>query len=152
MCNTVLFDISLSLPLSLHIGQHRGIPNQLADQNNRAGSSLIPDVDSAVAMYEASGGYLSTPSGFGTDPIAGSPELLYYRQSLMEQNIPSPEDLFGWTVNGSTQPFADSLKYMNSSAMFHIDNLFFFSLLIVQYSIMYNNNNIPAKSTTLAPI
>ena len=114
MC-AIQFYYLTSLSLSLHIGQHRGIPNQLADQNNRAaviGSSLIPDVDSAVAMYEASGVHLSTPSGFGTDPIAGSPELLHYRQSLMEQNIPSPEDLFGWTVNGSTQPFADSLKYM----------------------------------------
>ena len=108
------FDIPLPSLSHHNIGQHRGIPNQLADQNNRAaiiGSSLIPDVGSAVAMYEASGGHLNTPSGFGTDPIAGSPELLHYRQSLMEQSIPSPENLFSWTVNGSTQPFADSLKY-----------------------------------------
>ena len=76
-------------------------------------------------MYEASGGHLNTPSGFGTDPIAGSPELLHYRQSLTEQSILSPEDLFSWTLNGSIQPFANSLKYMidTSSAVFPIDNL-----------------------------
>ena len=107
--------LSLSLTFYMHAGPHRGVPAQLASQNNRAAvisRSLIPDVDTAVAMYEASGGHLSTPSGFGTDPIAGSPELLRYRENEMEQNIPSPEDLFGWTVNGITQPFADSLKFM----------------------------------------
>ena len=111
----------LSLSLSTYAGQHRGVPNRLADQNNRAAvisSSLIPDVDSAIAMYEASGGHLSTPSGFGTDPIAGSPELLHHRQCLMEQNVPTPEDLFGWTVNGFIQPFADSLKYMIDTSIY----------------------------------
>ena len=73
---------------------------------------------SAIAMYEASGGHLSTPSRFGTDPIAGSPELLYRRQCLMEQNVPTPEDLFGWTVNGFIQPFADSLKYMIDTSIY----------------------------------
>ena len=52
-------------------------------------------MDSAIAMYEASEGHLSTP-GFGTDPIAGSPELLHHRQCLMEQNVPTPEHLCGW--------------------------------------------------------
>lgn len=45
--------LSLSLSLLTYAGQHRGVPNQLADQNNRAAvisSSLIPDVDSAIAM------------------------------------------------------------------------------------------------------
>ena len=112
-----MFSHNVLNPLSHynHVGQHRGVPNQLADRNNRVAvisSSLIPDVDGAIAMYEANGGHLSTPSGFGTDPIAGSPELLCYRQNLMEQDVPSPEDLFGWTVNGLTQPFTDSLKYM----------------------------------------
>ena len=74
---------------------------QLADQNNRIAAistSLIPDVDIAVALYEACGGYLNTPSGFGTDPVGGSPELLRSRQDLMEQNVPSPEDLAGLSM------------------------------------------------------
>ena len=109
-----------SLSLSTYVGQHRGVPNLLAALNNRAAvisSSLIPDVGSAIAMYEASGGHLSTPR-FGTDPIAGSPELLHRRQCLMEQNVPTPEDLFGWTVNGFIQPFADSLKYMIDTSIY----------------------------------
>ena len=63
-------------------------------------------------MYRANGGHLTSVSGFGSDPLAESRELLLQRQRLMEQNIPSPRDLFGWTVNGFTQPFADSVKYM----------------------------------------
>ena len=63
-------------------------------------------------MYRANGGQLTSVSAFGTDPLAESRELLLRRQRLMEQNIPSPRDLFGWTVNGFTQPFSDSVKYM----------------------------------------
>ena len=94
-------------------GPNRGIPNQLASRNSRVAvisSALVPDVDSVAAMYRANGGQLTSVSAFGTDPLADSRELLL-RRHLMEHNIPSP-DLFSWTVNGLSQPFADSVKYM----------------------------------------
>ena len=87
----------------------------LATQNDRVAwidSRLVPDASSAVSLYQASGGRLETPSGFGVDPLAGSPGLVQQRQATMEANIPSPQDLFGWTVNGLFQPFTDSVKYM----------------------------------------
>ena len=91
------------------------MPNQLALENNRVGrldSHLIPDVSNAISLYQASGGRLGQESGFGVDPLADSPELIQTWQTAMETNIPSPEQLFGWTVNGIVQPFSDSLKYM----------------------------------------
>lgn len=98
------------------IGQHRGIPLQLAHQNNRTAAltpSLIPDVASAVTLYRSSGGHLSNiMTSFGVDPLRESPAVIYQRQMLMEQNLPSSEELFGFTVNGVTQPFEDSLLYM----------------------------------------
>lgn len=96
------------------------MPNKLALENNRAAqidSSLIPDVSSAISLYQASGGQLGGVTGFGVDPLADSPELVQERQTIMETSIPSPEELFGWTVNGMFQPFSDSLKYMIDVSM-----------------------------------
>lgn len=87
----------------------------MAVGNNRVaqiGSHLIPTVNDAVTLYQASGGRLEAVSRFGVDPLAHSPELTQQRQSAMESNIPSPEELFGWTVNDMFQPFTDSVKYM----------------------------------------
>ena len=97
------------------LGQHRGVPNQLSMENNRVSqiaTHLIPNVSDAVALYQASGGRLEMGSTFGVDPLANSPELIQQRQAVMESNIPSPEELFGWTVNGLFQPFSDCVKYM----------------------------------------
>lgn len=94
-------------------GQHRGVPNQLALENNRVApihSHMVPGVSNAVSLYQTSGGRLGAESGFGVDPLAGSPELIQERQAAMESNIPSPEELFGWTVNSQFQPFSDSLN------------------------------------------
>ena len=49
--------------------------------------------------------------------MADSPELVQERQTIMETSIPSPEELFGWTVNGVFQPFSDSLKHMIDVSM-----------------------------------
>lgn len=87
----------------------------MALQNCRAAqidSRLVPDVSNAVSLYQASGGRLGTETGFGVDPLSTYPELIRQRQEAMESSIPSPEELFGWTVNGLFQPFSDSLKYM----------------------------------------
>ena len=49
---------------------------------------------------------------FGSDPLAESPELIQQRQSTLEENIPTPEDLFAFTVNGDYAPFAQSLQFL----------------------------------------
>lgn len=99
----------------MHVGQHRGVPNQLSAQNNRTAridASIIPDVTTAVSLYEASGGRLEPEREFGVDPLSGCQELIQLRQTMMESSVPSPEQLFSWTVNGLTQPFSDSLEFM----------------------------------------
>ena len=87
----------------------------MALENCRAAqidSCLVPDVSSAVPLYQASGGRLGAETGFGIDPLSASSKLIRQRQTAMESNIPSTEELFGYTVNGLFQPFSDSLKYM----------------------------------------
>ena len=56
-------------------GQYRGVPNQLAMQNNRAAridSHLVPGVSDAITLYQASGGRLGAECTFGIDPLATS--------------------------------------------------------------------------------
>ncbi len=87
----------------------------MARQNNHAATidpSVVPDTLAGVSLYEREGGHLTMPSVYGRDPLSDSPGLLAQRKALMESNLPSPEQLFSWTVNGSYQPFGDSLKYM----------------------------------------
>lgn len=96
-------------------GPHRGVPNHLADFNNRAASidaHQVPTLQEAVDGYQAAGGTLSPAAIFGSDPLANSPELLLQRQQALEENLPSPDELFSYTVNEFYQPFADSLQQM----------------------------------------
>ena len=93
----------------------RGVPNCLSEENCRTSyvpSSLIPSLDEAIGSYEAGGGYLTAESSFGVDPLAGHPDLQNDRQMAMEETLPSPQDLFGYVVNGSHAPFLLSLQFM----------------------------------------
>jgi len=65
-------------------------------------------VDEAEASYVAAGGHLSPVSHFGSDPLADSPELIQQRHRAMQQNIPTPEELFAFTVNGDYMPHLHS--------------------------------------------
>ena len=94
------------------IGPHCGIPNQLAAENCRTGfvyPSAVPSLSEAVQAYHATGGYLTPPTPFGTDPLSQSPNLLLQRSNTLDGFLPTPEDLFSYTVNGYYQPFASSL-------------------------------------------
>ena len=64
----------------------------------------------AVTLYENEGGRLTSPSSFGQDFLSNFPEIMMRRKHLMEQRLPSPEDLFSWTVNGFYEPFSHSLQ------------------------------------------
>ncbi len=97
------------------IGINRGVPNIRAADNNHAARvdpAIVPDVASAISFYESSGGHLTLPNVYGFDTLAESASLLSQRKHLLETNIPTPEQLFGWTVNGSYEEFAGSLEYM----------------------------------------
>ena len=53
-------------------GMRRGIPNRLMNVDNRArriDSSLMPTVEEAVNQYQLTGGRISEPCSFGTDPL-----------------------------------------------------------------------------------
>ena len=88
----------------------------MASTHNRAAqidaATLLPDTQTAVSMYRASGGMLGDVAGFGVDPLHNDPELIAERQRLMEDNMPTPEQLFGWTVNSIVDPFKQSLQFM----------------------------------------
>ena len=95
-------------------GPHRGVPNRLAAQNNRTGIISPGNVLSlykANEEYQATGGSLSPPFTFGIDPLSLSPNLCAQRTLALDTNIPSPEDLFAYTVNGYYQPFMYSLRF-----------------------------------------
>ena len=84
----------------------------VAERNNHAArlsTRQIPTADEAIASYV---GHLSAATQFGIDPLSGSPQLFNQRERELEENIPSPEDLFSYTVNGNYLPFAQSLKYL----------------------------------------
>jgi len=60
-------------------------------------------VDEAEAYYVAAGEHLSLVAHFGSDPLADSPELIQQCHRAMQQNIPTPEELFAFTVNGEVE-------------------------------------------------
>ena len=93
----------------------KGVPNERALLYNHAAildPSLILDTSTAILQYQNSNGHLSLPDRFGFDPLSESPGLLSERKTMMENNLMSPEELFGRVVNNSFQPFADALQYM----------------------------------------
>ena len=81
----------------------------MAIGNNRTAQidcdALLPDTQTAITLYRASDGRLGEELGFGIDPLRNEPALIEERQRLMAENVPSPKLLFGWIVNGVTQPF-----------------------------------------------
>ena len=93
----------------------RGIPNVLARECNQAKQihrSLVPSLEEAVQLYESSGGNLTAPALFGSDPLSDHEDLRSVRQRAMEESIPSPEELFSIVVNGNDVPFAQSIQFM----------------------------------------
>lgn len=69
-------------------------------------------MDEAVESYESGGGCLTQESSFGVDPLAGCQELQRECQRAMDENIPCPEELFGYVVNGFYTPFYHALEFM----------------------------------------
>ena len=98
-----------------YVGPNRGVPNVLASENDRTSkisSTAIPSTQEAVSLFESTGRQLGQPAIFGSDPLNGHPHLVDERRHLMETNLPSPEELFGSTVNNSIQGFTSAVEYM----------------------------------------
>ena len=74
--------------------------------------SVVPTLNEAVGAYEASGGFLSPATLFGHDPLVGHEGLQSERQSLMEENLPTPENIFSCVVNGIDTPLVQALQFM----------------------------------------
>ena len=82
------------------------------DRDNRARSippSQLPTVDEAVRMYESSGGRLTDPAHFGTDPLNG--EKWEIRDRAFRERYPSFASIFHALVNGNNLPFKQALLF-----------------------------------------
>jgi len=116
LVHCMLFNFCSDVIMSFHFyTKGRGIPNTLSCENDHTSQihfSVVPTLGEAVNTYESTGGSISLPSVFGTDPLAGHNALLSERQRLMEENIPTPKDLFSAVVNGVDGPFAYSLQFV----------------------------------------
>ena len=49
---------------------------------------------------------------FGEDPLAGHDDLKIIRQRVMDETLPTPQDLFSNVVNGIDLPFAMAIQFM----------------------------------------
>lgn len=90
----------------------RGVPNVLMSQRNNARKlhgNFLPSSTQAVQMYTSSGGMLTEPSQFGTDPIAHSVQKKFIRQTSFSHKYPSFDHIFNEIVNGNSLPFKTAL-------------------------------------------
>ena len=94
-------------------GIPRGVPNRLMQQDNRArviAPSLLPSTDQAIRLYERSGGRLSDPTPFGSDPLHG--ERREMRDQAFSRRYPSIDSIFHRLVNGDNLPYKQALLFL----------------------------------------
>ena len=94
-------------------GIPRGVPNRLMQQDNRARAitpSLLPLTDQAVQLYESSGGRLSDPTPFGSDPLHGDRQEM--RDRAFHQRYPLFDSIFHQLVNGDNLAFKQGLLFL----------------------------------------
>ena len=93
-------------------GMPRGKPNEIMERDNRVkvlAPGSLPTADQAVQSYELSGGRLSDPSMFGSDPLHGEKQEI--RNRAFHQKFPSFRLIFSSLVNGDNQPFKQALSF-----------------------------------------
>ena len=92
----------------------RGIPNKLMDADNRTRKvhpSLVPTTEEAVERYRLSGGRISDPCFFGTDPLETNEELKTVRYEAFSSKF-SFEFLFCEVTNGCGSSFHNALLFL----------------------------------------
>ena len=97
----------------IHVGSHRGVPNELMRGNNHAvpiAPHLIPDPDTAV--QSASGGHLTMFSPFGQDPLRDRADLVSQTESNFLRRYPDYEQFFYTAVNGDFSIFCEGLLHL----------------------------------------
>ena len=95
-------------------GRNGGVPNQLAHEHRnttRLPDGVIPSVDDAVTMYEASGGHLSHESLFGVDPLLQHPQEQRYRIRDFHIRYNSFDAIYHNVVSGNGEEFNRAIVY-----------------------------------------
>ena len=100
-----------------NVARRRGIPRRVPDRmmqrDNRTRAftpSLLPPTDQAIQLYESSGGRLSDPTPFGTDPIDGDRREM--RDQAFRRKYPSIDSIFHRLVNGESLIFKQALLFL----------------------------------------
>ena len=96
----------------LTLGEHRGAPNVLMNNNNQAAQlnpSVIPTPDDALQQFQDCGGDITVFNCFGQDPLELRPDLITEREDLFCQRNPTFDEIFHSTVNGNDLLFKTGL-------------------------------------------
>ena len=72
-------------------------------------SSLVPDPDEAVEMYQSYGGHITLDGEFGCDPFHSREDLLEIREERFFSQCPSFKEIFHAIVNFEHRLFQTSL-------------------------------------------
>ena len=94
-------------------GAARGIPNVRMGRDNRARripATLLPDPQQAVQMYRDSGGSLTDPAPYGSDPLAENDHKRQIREQSFGERF-SLETVFHKLVNGDYSPFREAVLF-----------------------------------------
>ena len=86
-------------------GSRGCVPLDCMEQTSRTShppDNLIPDVVTAVNLFEGHGGNLTRISEFGVDPLAFNIDFFQQREITFQQNSPSPQEVFSSVVHGKT--------------------------------------------------
>ena len=78
-------------------GVNKGIPIHRMESNNGAieiDPAFLPEPESAVEEYEATGGQLTIFNSFGEDPLRNSSDLVRQRESNFHQQYPDFTEFF----------------------------------------------------------
>lgn len=96
-------------------GMKRGVPNVLMNLDNRAkkiNHQLLPSTDTAMQQYSATtGGTISEPCSFGTDPLEADPRKMMIRYESFCSQF-SLNSLFCEASNGCGSSFCNALKFL----------------------------------------
>ena len=71
----------------------------------------LPDVTTAISMYNQDGGNISDGAQFGYDPLNGYANKIAIRQQAFSDRYPSFEEIFHQLINSNNNLFKEALKF-----------------------------------------
>ena len=84
------------------------------DNTVQISSSLIPEPDEAVQLFESKGGHITLFSPFGRDPLETRPDLYSQRNLKFIERYSDFQPFFHTVVNGDYSLFREGLLYFIS--------------------------------------